>query len=196
MIELREIPSATVRPTSWKPAKKRTTVPMRWDRRQFLTAGAVGAGAAVLGLIGRLPTAHASHVGTDGYQIDPVTDTSHSTNCYQSAFYQSNAACDVCGPSSSYGTACEVVTHEVGYHRNTGIAWKLRKNDCSHSGYDGWLWKVGNTCCWSCQGASNCETYKETTTRCHDGWKCDTSGANCVKSICQWRTAGTRVGCP
>lgn len=188
-----QIPSASRRPKG-ATTVRRHAVASRISRRSFIHGTVMATSAVVLAQLGRLPAAFASHAGTQGYQIDPVTDGSHSSNCLQTTFYQSNHTCNVCGPSTSYSDVCVKVSHYIGYHRTGtvgGVIYTLRQDDCSHAGYDGWLWKTPSTaCCTLCQGGSNCGGFKNATIRCHDGRR------NGSKSICEWRTAGTSSGCP
>lgn len=200
---LSQIPSTTERPqqTYGTISRRAPALAYRLHRRAFVKSMVVAASGVTLSLLGKLPTARATHAGTDGYQIDPFTHSgTHPTSCYQTSFYQSNLVCDFCGPSTSYNDVCitpAIDVHKTGYHRNTGLDYQLRKDQCSHVqgsvDYDGWLWTV-STCCWVCQGGSNCGSYQNATTRCHDGRKCNAQGGNCSNSICEWRTSGT-AGC-
>jgi hypothetical protein len=192
------IPSLSRRPASFDPAR-RTSLDFGWDRRSFVKALVFAASAAMLKSLGTVPMARASHVGSYGYRIDDVTDGSHSPNCYQTTFYQSNATCNVCGPSTSVGSACVSSGHKIGYHKDVdegSVCYQLREGQCSHdSSYDGWLWETPSTCCSICRGVT-CGCYKNATVRCHDGEKCNGSCGNCSNTICQWRTAGSScTGC-
>ncbi|CAN5760447.1 hypothetical protein BH18ACT6_BH18ACT6_11930 [soil metagenome] len=199
---LADLPSTRHQPASSKPVKRRAAAPFyRVRRRTFVKAMILAGSGLTLNLLGKVPVARATHVGTDGYEIDPFTDSTHTTTCLQTSFYTSNSGCDFCGPSTSYPDVCitpAIDPHKTGYHRNTGLDYQLRKNVCSHQvgsvDYDGWLWTVAS-CCWVCQGGSNCGSYQNATTRCHDGKKCNAQGGSCSNSICEWRTGGTS-GCP
>ena len=65
----------------------------------------------------------------------------------------------------------------TGFHKNDGVTWTLRPNQCYASTYDGWLWQYQGAC-----GACACSVQR----RCHDGYR--KVGASWVRSICRWNT--------
>jgi hypothetical protein len=146
-----------------------------WNRRQLLRrtlAGAVGLSLASLGLLPPARRAYAHHAGTDGYQIKPLpcppyaSDHNCSPGCGPSKKCRNQHCCNT-NPSS----------HFFGWYRRQGRKWKLRKGQCWGSDWDGWRWAVAGSC--GCCGGG-------LTYRCHDGYKCDTDGNNCVPRICLW----------
>lgn len=189
MIDLQLIPFNTEMPSEARPRVQRVIRPSFGQRRQFLKASVFTAASASLYLFSR-----AIPVRAGDYDIEPLT----STTCYQTSFYATNGSCDLCGPSTSYSTACNVTSGIIGYHRSTGV-WLLRPGQCNatNTTWDGWLWKGPSTvCCSACRGG-NCNVSKGPTVRCHDGKKCDINLANCVSSICEYRTAtGITSQCP
>jgi hypothetical protein len=82
-----------------------------------------------------------------------------------------------CGPSTIFGAACNTSGTYTGFHKNDGVTWTLRPNQCYASVYDGWLWRYGAAC-------GTCACYVER--RCHDGYRY--TGSGWVKSICRWNT--------
>lgn len=144
----------------------------RSNRRGFLArcfAAGMGLG---LGALAQLPPARqafASHVGYNPYEIlSSCPSYAADHNCFPG-----------CGPSRVHSDACvpDASSHYVGYHRRGGAQWKVRANQCYGGWADGWRWSYGSSC-------GHC--YRSVTRRCHDGWKCDSSGANCYKTICRW----------
>ncbi|HEY6740155.1 MAG TPA: peptidoglycan-binding protein [Actinopolymorphaceae bacterium] len=87
-----------------------------------------------------------------------------------------------CGPSTIFADACETEGANLGYHKNDGVQWTLRPNQCYSGGYDGWLWRYDGAC-----GACSCHVER----RCHDGYR--STGSGWVRSICRWNTD---CGCP
>src|SRR5690606_21651822 len=83
-----------------------------------------------------------------------------------------------CGPSTIFADACETSGSYTGFHKNDGVTWKLRPNQCFSGTYDGWLWGDQGAC-----GTCACSVER----RCHDGYRKTSSGW--VKSICRWNTA-------
>jgi hypothetical protein len=147
-------------PTARRPA---TWTATRWapSRRAVLRAGT----ALGLALLGAFPAARRALA--DGYTIYPQCPT-----------YADDHDCSPgCGPSTIYADACETSGTNLGFHRNDGVTWMLRPNQCYASTYDGWLWRYQGAC-----GA--CACYVER--RCHDGYRKTSSGW--VKSICRWNT--------
>jgi Putative peptidoglycan binding domain len=134
-------------------------------RRSVLQAGtAVG-----LAALGMFPAARRAIA--DGYDIYP--------NCPS---YAIDHNCSPgCGPSTIFADSCEVSGTNIGFHRNDGVNWTLRPNQCFASSYDGWLWRYNAAC-----GACACGVER----RCHDGYKRTSGGW--VRSICRWNT---QCGC-
>jgi len=96
--------------------------------------------------------------------------------------YASDHKCSPgCGPSTIFADSCLISGTYTGFHKNDGVTWKLRPNQCFSGGYDGWLWQYQGAC-----GACACSVER----RCHDGYRYTTSGW--VKSICRWNT---QCGC-
>lgn len=155
-------------PAGATPVRRRT--PRRlpgWSpsRRSVLQA-TTALGMAALGLF---PAARRAIA--DGYTIYPRCPSyADDHNCSPG-----------CGPSTIFADACETSGSNVGFHRNDGVNFTLRPNQCYASTYDGWLWRHDGAC-----GA--CACYVER--RCHDGYKRTSSGW--VNSICRWNT---QCGC-
>ncbi len=82
-----------------------------------------------------------------------------------------------CGPSTIFADACATSGTFLGFHKNDGVTWTLRPNQCYASSYDGWLWQYQGAC-----GACACSVQR----RCHDGYR--KVGSSWVKSICRWNT--------
>ena len=135
-------------------------------RRLFQTATV--AGFTVMGVF---PAARAAFA--DGYDIydGPCPDYASEHDCSPG-----------CGPSPIFGGACEVDGEHLGFHRNDGVNWTLRPNQCYSGSYDGWVWKYADAC-----GACSCSVER----RCHDGYR--NTGSGWVRSICRWNT---ECGCP
>lgn len=138
----------------------------RQERRSFLkaaTAAGAGIGLAALGVFPPVRQARA-----DGYSIlgtCPSYAASH--NCTPG-----------CGPSAICGSwnCCNPSTHPTypGYHKNDGVTYRLRPNQCAGGIWDGWSWYYDGLC-----GA--CRAVKF---RCHDGYK--KINGSWVKTICKW----------
>jgi peptidoglycan hydrolase-like protein with peptidoglycan-binding domain len=130
-------------------------------RRIFQAATAVGFAA-----MGVFPAARAAYA--DGYDIyeGPCPSYAADHDCSPG-----------CGPSTIYAGSCETSGPHVGFHRNDGVTWTLRPNQCYSGSYDGWLWKYQGAC-----GACDCSVER----RCHDGYR--NSGSGWVRSICRWNT--------
>ncbi|GAA4919629.1 peptidoglycan hydrolase-like protein with peptidoglycan-binding domain [Stackebrandtia albiflava] len=130
-------------------------------RRLFQAATAVGFAA-----IGVFPAARAAYA--DGYDIyeGPCPSYAADHDCSPG-----------CGPSTIYAGSCETSGEYTGFHRNDGVTWTLRPNQCYSGSYDGWLWKYAGAC-----GACACSVER----RCHDGYRATSSGW--VRSICRWNT--------
>lgn len=82
-----------------------------------------------------------------------------------------------CGPSIVHAASCETSGEHKGFHKNDGVTWTLRPNQCYSGTYDGWLWRFTGAC-----GACACGIER----RCHDGYI--NSGSGWVRSICRWTT--------
>ncbi len=82
-----------------------------------------------------------------------------------------------CGPSTIFADSCSTSGTYTGYHKNDGVTWILRPNQCYAGSYDGWLWQYQGAC-----GACACSVQR----RCHDGYR--KVGSSWVKSICRWNT--------
>lgn len=161
------------RPAGAPPMKRRlpgAVSPPTMGRRPLLAA-ALGAGAAVgLTALGVFPAVRRARA--DGYTIyNRCPSYADGHNCSPG-----------CGPSTIYGDACNTSGSLLGFHKDDGVNWTLRPNQCFSGGYDGWLWMHSGAC-----GA--CACYVER--RCHDGYRRTSSGW--VNSICRWNT---QCGCP
>ncbi|CAM3158552.1 peptidoglycan-binding domain-containing protein [Stackebrandtia soli] len=130
-------------------------------RRLFQAATAVSFAA-----IGVFPAARAAYA--DGYDIytGPCPSYAVDHDCSPG-----------CGPSTIFAGSCETSGEHVGFHRNDGVTWTLRPNQCYSGSYDGWLWKYNDAC-----GACACSVER----RCHDGYR--NTGSGWVRSICRWNT--------
>ncbi|MFD0560069.1 peptidoglycan hydrolase-like protein with peptidoglycan-binding domain [Stackebrandtia endophytica] len=131
-------------------------------RRRLFQAATV-AGFSVMSVF---PAARAAYA--DGYDIyeGPCPSYAADHDCSPG-----------CGPSTIFAASCETDGPYVGFHRNDGVTWTLRPNQCYSGTYDGWLWKYAGAC-----GACACSVER----RCHDGYR-DT-GSGWVRSICRWNT--------
>lgn len=146
-----------------RPIKLASWPDARWgvSRRTVFQAG-TALGLAALGVF---PAARRAYA--DGYSIYtrcPSYATDH--NCSPG-----------CGPSTIFADSCETGGVNLGFHKDDGITWTLRPNQCYNQTYDGWLWRYQGAC-----GA--CACYVER--RCHDGWRITSSGS--IRSICRWNT--------
>ncbi|MER5704907.1 peptidoglycan-binding protein [Micromonospora sp. NPDC002296] len=138
-----------------------------WElsRRTLLRAG-TAVGMAALSVF---PAARRAYA--DGYTIYAGCPT-----------YASDHNCSPgCGPSTIFADSCNTSGTNTGFHKNDGVTWILRPNQCYGGTYDGWLWAYNGAC-----GACTCSVER----RCHDGYKKTNSGW--VKSICRWNT---KCGC-
>jgi hypothetical protein len=134
------------------------TVDWTTTRRSVMRAGT----AAGLALLGAFPAARRAIA--DGYTIYPRCPS-----------YASDHNCSPgCGPSTIFADACDTST---GFHKDDGVTWTLRPNQCLSGGYDGWLWRHQGAC-----GACACAVER----RCHDGYR--QTGSGWVRSICRWNT--------
>ncbi|MET7640866.1 peptidoglycan-binding protein [Streptomyces sp. NPDC005438] len=136
-------------------------------RRRFVQA-ATAVGFAALGVFSVTREAYA-----DGYDI-------WTGDCPS---YAADHDCSPgCGPSTVFVDACEESGEHLGFHKNDGVNWTLRPNQCYSGTYDGWLWRYSDPC-----GSCGCGIER----RCHDGYRSTESGW--VRSICRYTTD---CGCP
>lgn len=144
-----------------------------WPRiapsRRTVLQGATAAGFAVLGIF---PAAREAYA--DGYDIWTGACPSYAEdhNCSPG-----------CGPSTVYADACVTAGSLAGFHKDDGVTWTLRPNQCYSGTYDGWLWAFNQSC-----GACGCGIER----RCHDGYR-NAGEAGWVRSICRFTT---ECGCP
>ncbi|AXK35756.1 peptidoglycan-binding protein [Streptomyces armeniacus] len=147
--------------------RMRTPTGFAMPRRRFAQA-ATAVGFAALGVFTVTREAYA-----DGYDI-------WTGDCPS---YASDHNCSPgCGPSTVFAESCEVSGEHLGFHKNDGVTWTLRPNQCYSGSYDGWLWRYSDPC-----GSCGCGIER----RCHDGYRSTESGW--VKSICRYTTD---CGCP
>ncbi|SOD64369.1 Peptidoglycan-binding (PGRP) domain of peptidoglycan hydrolases-containing protein [Streptomyces zhaozhouensis] len=140
-----------------------SSLPSFAPRRRTVLQSATVVGFATLGVFGPARQAYA-----DGYDI-------WTGDCPS---YASEHDCSPgCGPSTVHAAACETSGQYEGFHRNDGVTWTLRPNQCYSGSYDGWLWAFSGAC-----GACGCGIER----RCHDGYF--NSGSGWVRSICRWTT--------
>ncbi|MFI6822714.1 peptidoglycan-binding protein [Micromonospora sp. NPDC050187] len=143
----------------------RTRIAWTLSRRTLLQAG-TAVGMAALSVF---PAARRAYA--DGYTI--------YAGCPS---YASDHNCSPgCGPSTIFADACNTSGTYTGFHKNDGVTWILRPNECYTGTYDGWLWRFQGAC-----GACACSVER----RCHDGFRKTSSGW--VKAICRWNT---QCGC-
>lgn len=173
---LEELPSYEARPPEAPKVKRPRS--RSWDRAMFIKASvttAMGVGLASLGIFPPAREARASHVGTDPFQIKELPCPSYATN---------HNCVPGCGDSEPDLNGCQTdsSSHYYGWHRGGcnaawGNKWRYRPDECvSGTDRDGWKWDFGSQC--GC-----CQTV---LFRCHDGKRCDSNCANCVKTICKW----------
>ncbi|SCK52878.1 Peptidoglycan-binding (PGRP) domain of peptidoglycan hydrolases-containing protein [Streptomyces sp. WMMB 714] len=150
-----------------RPGRMRAPAGFAMPRRRFVQA-VTAVGFAALGVFSVTREAYA-----DGYDI-------WTGDCPS---YASDHDCSPgCGPSTVFAESCEESGEHAGFHKNDGVTWTLRPNQCYSGTYDGWLWRFTGAC-----GACGCGTER----RCHDGYRSTESGW--VKSICRYTTD---CGCP
>ncbi len=165
------------------------------SRRDFLrvaVAAGIGGSIAVLGWLPPARKAIAGHgSGDTGYRIKPLP-CPDAGGAPPNGWDQGPTNCAGCCCSTVCGDCCQTDTSSIhyGWHRTTGVVYKLRPGDCTSTGnYDGWIWDYGSCC--------NCNSY--TKWRCHDGKKCDSNGNNCQNTVCKWileRTTNIQFCCP
>ncbi|MEN3360874.1 MAG: hypothetical protein V7637_4856 [Mycobacteriales bacterium] len=146
---------ADLRPITWSPMPRRTV----------LRAGAAIGTAIGMAAIGVFPAARRARAdGFDIYPTCPSYATDH--NCSPG-----------CGPSTIFGDSCNTSGANLGFHKDDGVMWMLRPNQCFSNMYDGWVWRYQNAC-------GTCACFVER--RCHDGYRMTSAGW--VRSICRWNT--------
>lgn len=165
MTSLDEIPQLRRTGSADRPAQReKVKNPPRFSlsRRTVLQSATV-LGFASLGVFSAAREAYA-----DGYDI-------WTGECPS---YASEHDCSPgCGPSTVHAAACETSGEHEGFHKNDGVTWTLRPNQCYSGTYDGWLWAFSGAC-----GACACGIER----RCHDGYF--NSGSGWTRSICRWTT--------
>ena len=165
MTTLDEVPQLRRAGSADRPARRPRTsmLPRLAPRRRTVLQSATVVGFAALGVFGPARQAYA-----DGYDI-------WTGECPS---YASEHDCSPgCGPSTVHAAACETSGEYEGFHRNDGVTWTLRPNQCYSGSYDGWLWAFSGAC-----GACGCGIER----RCHDGYF--NSGSGWARSICRWTT--------
>lgn len=176
MTSLETVPTLRTPPADARPAGRRR-VPGTGPGRPF--AGLAPArrrvlqAATALGFaaVGLFPAARQAYA--DGYDI-------WTGDCPS---YASDHNCSPgCGPSTVFAAACATTGEHAGFHKNDGVTWTLRPNQCYSGSYDGWLWRFSEEC-----GTCGCGIER----RCHDGYH--NTGAGWVRSICRHTT---ECGCP
>lgn len=165
MPHLDDVPMLRRPGSTAQPARRRRTasLPRFVLSRRTALQSATAVGFAALGVFSTARQAYA-----DGYDI-------WTGDCPS---YASDHDCSPgCGPSTVHAAACETSGEYEGFHRNDGVTWTLRPNQCYSGTYDGWLWRFTGAC-----GACACGIER----RCHDGYF--NSGSGWVRSICRWTT--------
>lgn len=166
-------PLRGARPPGAPVVTRRLPAPAPWHalpRRSMLAAAIAGGTAAGFAALGVFPAVRRARA--EGYTIySRCPSYADDHNCSPG-----------CGPSTIYADACVTSGTLLGFHKDDGVTWTLRPNQCFTGGYDGWLWMYSGAC-----GA--CACYVER--RCHDGYR--RTGSGWVKSICRWNT---QCGCP
>ncbi|RBM19459.1 peptidoglycan-binding protein [Streptomyces sp. PT12] len=165
MTRLDEVPELRRPGAADRPARRERAraLPRFAPSRRTVIQSATAVGFAALGVFGAAREAYA-----DGYDIWTGACPS----------YASEHDCSPgCGPSTVYAASCETSGANAGFHRNDGVTWTLRPNQCYSGSYDGWLWRFTGAC-----GACGCGIER----RCHDGYY--NSGSGWVRSICRWTT--------
>lgn len=156
-------------PVATEPAPDRSALrPITWSpmpRRTVLRAGAALGTALGMAAIGVFPAARRARA--DGFDIYPSCPS-----------YAADHNCSPgCGPSTIFGDSCNLSGPNLGFHKNDGVTWMLRPNQCFQNMYDGWVWRFQGAC-------GTCACFVER--RCNDGYRMTSAGW--VKSICRWNT--------
>lgn len=186
-MRLEDLPSVETPPKSAGPSTtlfSRSAVAAQRSRRDFMRvigAAGVGVGLAAVGWLPPARRARATHAGDDGYQI--------SQSCHYGGY--SDSCSDPCDASPICGHCCQTDSsnHHYGWHRNTTVKYRLRKNECAPGDtYDGWKWQFMG-CCAGCTNP---------WFRCHDGRYCwDGTLSTCGPTICKWiTTCPCQSACP
>lgn len=132
-------------------------------RRRFTQAALAAATGLGLASLGVFPPARQAFA--DGYDMIQGCNGLQYSNC---------AGC-CCSTKCRTAGCC----NDLNFHRNDGVKWLLRRNQCvgsgGVSGKDGWWWDRPVNECAGCSG-------KRTRWKCHDGWTI-VSGPN-IKSTC------------
>ncbi|WP_062213547.1 peptidoglycan-binding protein [Streptomyces sp. NBRC 109706] len=165
MTSLDQVPQLRRADGDARPAQRRESrgLPRLTPSRRTVVQGATVVGFAALGVFSAAREAYA-----DGYDI-------WTGDCPS---YASEHDCSPgCGPSIVHVASCETSGEYEGFHKNDGVTWTLRPNQCYSGTYDGWLWRFSGAC-----GACGCGIER----RCHDGYF--NSGSGWVRSICRWTT--------
>lgn len=155
-----KVPS--LRTSTATPDRRRPRITAALPRRRLFQA----ATAASFAVMGVFPAARAAYA--DGYDI-------YSGPC--PSYAEGHDCSPGCGPSMIFGDACNTTGEYIGFHKDDGVNWILRPNQCYSGTYDGWLWKYDGAC-------GSCTTGVER--RCHDGYR--STGSGWVRSICRWNT--------
>lgn len=153
----------------------RSVPPRPWTeptRRRFLKMSVLGGAAVSLTLVGRLPTARASHAqNCTSSEATLMWNTTTTGPCGPGGYAQSHN-CSGCTASKVCAHCCRSSTI---YHRNLSdnAAYRHRENMCYTGGYDGWRWaRTGCACCNQGQ-----------TWTCHDG--CYNASGHWQETICR-----------
>jgi hypothetical protein len=133
------------------------------SRRRFTQAAVAAATGLGLASLGVFPPARQAFA--DGYDMIQGCNGIQYSNCLG------------CGPSTKCRSAgC---CNSSNFHRNDGVNWLLRTNQCvgsgGVSGKDGWWWDLPANAGCGCGS-------QRTRWKCHDGWNVE-PGPN-IKSIC------------
>lgn len=146
----------------------RSTVLLRAREAVFGRRGLLRAATALgFAALGVFPAARRAYA--DGYDIWDGECPSYA---------EDHDCSPGCGPSAIFGDACETSGPNLGFHKDDGITWTLRPNQCYSGTYDGWIWRYEGAC-----GTCSCHVER----RCHDGYR--NTGSGWVRSICRWNTA-------
>jgi len=128
----------------------RSTVLLRAREAVFGRRGLLRAATALgFAALGVFPAARRAYA--DGYDIWDGECPSYA---------EDHDCSPGCGPSAIFGDACETSGPNLGFHKDDGITWTLRPNQCYSGTYDGWIWRYEGAC-----GTCSCHVER----RCHDG---------------------------
>lgn len=133
------------------------------SRRNVLKGTLVVGSIVAMKVLGVLPPARKALA--DGYDVYP--DCNGGQN--KGSSYSGCKGCCCSTVCSTCGSECCVGDAGGCWHRNDGINWWLRPNQCVWSGgaagYDAWKWKAGTSGCANCGGSTPYAQW-----RCHDGY--------------------------